>query len=227
MRIAFLIIGPQGSGSTIPHHWPGQHPSPYLPEQEDIAHVWRDELCQQGPEQRHSSCRSYSGQPVVGNGNVHVMCFSDVMGGIYDDPPQVRPVAALRNPMGCAYSAYWYARRNPSEEYAESFEEAIGHERQQSTGSPGEHCGTYLSHDHCAGQLERVVGKCERDRPHNRRLEEQPRSALAWDTTRLTTSLDWFRSRKSDTWASPHPRSGPSRTVQQRSRGASQRPKAA
>jgi hypothetical protein len=157
LKIDFLIIGAQKSGSTSLYHYLRQHPEIYLPEIEENRFFTKNEFYRQGvaflkPFYRHSKSSK-----VKGGKNVHIMYFPDAPSRIHKHNPDMKLIAILRNPIDRAYSAYWFARRN-GWEYCKTFEQALELEFRRTQGTYEERAElTYLTHGHYYEQLRRVI----------------------------------------------------------------------
>lgn len=153
-KIDFLIIGAQKSATTTLYDWLGQRPDIFLPETKEILYFAYDNFYRQGEKYLDVFYRQYNGQKIVGGAYVHLMYFPYVVQRIHNYNPRMKIIAALRNPIDRAYSAYWFARSNGWES-CDTFEDALNREKERMHGSYTEQAElTYLAHGNYAEQLQ-------------------------------------------------------------------------
>lgn len=149
IRLDFLIIGAQKSGTTTLHHALRGHPALQLPLVKEIEFFFNDELYQRGP----AALRPYFSADIrpgtkLGLSHVKNMFYHEItVPRIKTHNPDLKLIALLREPASRACSAFWQKRRIGREKAPDL---AAALEREW----PGDRAAdSYLSHGLYAEQL--------------------------------------------------------------------------
>ena len=183
MKIDFLIIGAQKSGTTTLYNWLSQHPDICLPSEKEVHFFSREENYIQGDDFLSVFYNSNVQGKIKGFADVQLMFLDNTAEKIYGYSKDVKIIAVLRNPIDRAYSAYWFARRNGIEKRL-TFEDAIKDE--QSGIAPNtihEHeAMCYLKHSYYVEHLEkylRLFGKKQIKVIFTEDLKNEPKSSIS------------------------------------------------
>lgn len=126
-RIDFFIVGAQKSGTTALYRYLSQHPDIFMPQTKENHYFVNDEFYCQGEAYLEALYRDAKGERCLGGADVDAMHYPYATTRLHAYNPQMKIIAVLRNPIDRAYSAYWFARRNGTED-CETFEEGLAKE---------------------------------------------------------------------------------------------------
>ncbi len=157
MKVDFLVIGAQKSGTTALNRMLRQHPGLCLAERKEVHFFDHDAAFAGGtPDfaEYHANFAPGDGQ-VVGENTPVYLYWEPVAERIAGYSPQMKLLAVLRNPIDRAWSHWQMTTRNGQETLP--FGEAIRREDERcAEAGPGQHrFWSYVDRGRYAGQIER------------------------------------------------------------------------
>ena len=156
MKVNFMCVGAQKSGTTTLYNVLRQHEEIYLPTAKEIYYFSDDKLFKKGADWYHKYCKGYKGQAVIGEITPGYLCCPETAERIYKYNPEMKLVIMLRNPVHRAFSHYLMKKRNGREK--EVFSSCIHKELNElENGLVDQNVKNYVSRGFYAKQIIRYL----------------------------------------------------------------------